>query len=267
VTKRPVLVPPPPVASFSKEAIEKAVLKTALEEPITLYSSVLGTLGLMGGFVFTSPGVALTGGGVLLLGVAGKIINFFFRHDALEGNYLSNLRRKQQLYIAELPNRLKESLQEYDSEKGIRQIEELENSFDDFQEIIKGKFSTSGMTLERYLGIVEQLRIQALEKFEIIISLYKSVESIDVKTLERELKQSRNRETDAIKQRLGHYERAQEEIDRLHDDIEQSLTAISELSLQIAQVGNDEDSETKFETTLETLRSIVQGAAQMKKEL
>ena len=74
---------PPTLKDFSKESINKAVIKEALTHPASLFSGVLTLLFGLSGGLFSSPLLLGASAGAFLIGASSLIVNYCFRYDSL----------------------------------------------------------------------------------------------------------------------------------------------------------------------------------------
>ena len=249
---------------FSKQAVAKGVLRAAIENPLVTWPAAAGVVGTTAAVAGLAPWwLAL----LLLVGPGVFGAKYFLRYDAEAEKYLRAMRDLQRQVVAEMPTRLRAALKEAGSERGLKQLDELEKSFADFQQLLQRKFSTRGMTLGRFLGTAEQVRTGALYKLQIVLDQMKAVESIPG-DLEAQLKRP-GQSAEAIRliqERIDNRQHALAAIDRLHTDVEACLTRLSEISVQIAGVGMGEDEEVKFEGYLGELQALASQAPQFHKE-
>ena len=256
----PPLVP----IDFSRQSVASAVLKNALGHPLVTIPAAVGIVASVATAVLGSP---------LVIGAIGLIapivfgVKYFLRYDAEAAKYLEAIRSVQRQLVAELPKRLRITLSEACSTRGLRQLDEMENSFGDLQYLLERKFSRSGMTLGRFLGTAEQVRVGALYQLQMILGQTKAIESIPDDLKSRLDGQDHNEETKRlIKERMGHREKVLKTIEDLHTNFEECLTRLSEITVEIASVGMGGDEEVKFESYLDQLQVLASQASEFRKE-
>jgi hypothetical protein len=249
---------------FSKDAVSKAVFVKVASSSLVTVPVALGGVGVVAVLAISAP---LWVAAPLLIGIGVFGINYFLRRDVETENYLKAIRNLQRKLIAEMPGRLQESLKVAGSQRGLKQLEELEKSFEDFQELLERKFSRRGMTLNRFLGTAEQVRAGALYKLQMVLDQMKAIESIPA-DLEKQIRTrgANDNQVRLIHERASHREQALETIERLHTDVEESLTRLSEISVRIANVGIDEDEGATFESYLGELQALASQASTFHKE-
>ena len=88
---------------FSKEAVSKAVLRGAVENPLVTLPSAAGAVGLVASVALGWP---LWLAAPLLVGPAVFVFNYFGRYDESAHKYLEAIRYAQRQFVAEMPARL-----------------------------------------------------------------------------------------------------------------------------------------------------------------
>ncbi|MBI4068537.1 hypothetical protein HY413_04010 [Candidatus Kaiserbacteria bacterium] len=248
---------------FSKEAVSKAVLAYAAKNPLVTLSFGAGFVGLTGILAAGWPIYFLL---PFIVGAGAFGVNYGMRYDANARTYLEHLRKLQRDYVEGLPHRVRQDLEAAGSKRGVQQLDELEQTYDDFKELLERKFTSDGLTLSRFLGTAEQVRAGALLKLQLVADQLKAIESIPA-DLEKQLKGQKAGSESArlIEERITHRTEALTVIEELHTAVEASLTRLSELSVRTARVGMDEKSEA-FEACLADLQSLARQASAFKKE-
>jgi hypothetical protein len=249
---------------FSKQAVARAVLRAAAENPLVTWPAAVGVIGTTAALTGLAPWwLAL----LLLVGPGVLGAKYFLLYDGEAERYLKAMRDLQRRVVAEMPGRLRASLKEAGSQRGLQQLDELEKSFADFQQLLQRKFSTRGMTLGRFLGTAEQVRAGALYKLQMVLDQMQAVDSIPG-DLEATLKRQGQSDESArlIEERINNRKAALAAIDHLHTDVEASLTRLSEISVRIANVGMGEEEEVKFESYLDELQALASQTSAFHKE-
>ena len=90
----------------------KAVLKTTLQHPISLYSSGVGLLGwlALGVLGMSTPAVIAAIGGTTL-GIGSWIVNFFLRGDTLGRKYIENVQQAMDEHMQRMTHGLVRDLE------------------------------------------------------------------------------------------------------------------------------------------------------------
>ena len=99
------------VADFSREATKKAVLRAALENPLTMYSTGVGLLGSLAVGLFGTVAAPVAVGG-LGLGLASGLFSYFVRGGALADRHVKELYEELQKQRQALMTRLEKSLKD-----------------------------------------------------------------------------------------------------------------------------------------------------------
>lgn len=258
---------PVPV-DVSTGAVQKAVVSNTLQHPISLFPLAIGVPAVAAGWLFALPVVGVGGAGAVLFALAAAVINYFIRYDVQAAGVLDRMRELQRRYVAEQPDRLRKSLAECDSNRGPGQLEELEQSYQDFIALLDRRFSHRGLSYNRFLAVTEQVRAAALAKLQMVVDNKKAIASIPEQGLTKQLARLPPKGEDArlIRERLDHRQAVLDTNNRLHTSVEETLTRISELTVQIAQIGNG-DSDVQFENYLEELQALALRASEFQKEV
>lgn len=257
-------VVPAPVDFATEAAPEKVaqmILKDAGMNPLVTLSLGAGVVGGVAILALGTPFYVLL---PLLIGGGAFAWKYWLRRGASTSAYLDRLRTAQRAYLEGLPVRVRADLEECGSKRGIGQLEQLEDAFTDFEALLKRKFSADGLTLSHFLGTAEQVRAGALMKLQMVTDQMKAIESIP-EGLERELKEAKGKSAELIRERLGYRTRALDTVEQLHVEVEESLTSLSKLSLQIARVGMEEERGLR-ESQLIALRALAQQASEFRRE-
>jgi len=249
----------PALVDFSQKNLDSAVRHKSNNNPVTLGTGVAGVGAFVLGaawFGSSLPFWLIGLGGVALVGAGG---NFLLDRTARRTGYIAKLvtERRQWLdkEVDRLASRLRQEFQQRDLHKPLSQLTELESSYRDLQDLVNSRFSDRGLTKDRFLGNAQQLRETALERLALIVDELDAVESIPVQDLRKRLQSGKLTEVEetSIKERLGHYDSAQDTIRTYQDDVEQALARISRISTQIPKVGADDDSFTRYLLEMERL--------------
>src|SRR3989344_4323388 len=258
---------PAPV-DVSTGAVQKAVVSNTLQHPLSLFPLAGGIPAAAAGWLFALPVVGVGGAGAVLFALVAGIINYFIRYDVQAAGVLDQMRELQRRYVAQQPDRLRKTLAECGSNRGPGQLEELERSYQDFVALLDRRFSHQGLSYNRFLVVTEQVRAAALAKLQMVVDNKRAIASIPERELAQQLARLPSKGEDArlICERLNHRQAVLDTNDRLHHSVEETLTRISELTVQIAQIGNG-DSEVQFENYLGELQALASRAAGFLKEV
>jgi hypothetical protein len=258
---------PAPV-DVSAGAVQKAVVSNTLQHYASLVPLFVGIpASAVLGLFFPVAGM-VAGASMAFLGISAGVVNYCFRYDAQAARHLDKIRELQRRYVAEQPDRLRKALAECCSNRGPEQLEELERSYQDFCELLERRFSHRGLSYNRFLAVTEQVRAAALAKLQMVVDNKKAIASIPERDLTKQLARLPRESEDArlIRERLDHRQAVLDLNDRLHTSVEETLTRISELTVQIAQIGNG-DGEVQFENYLGELQALAKRASGFQKEV
>lgn len=263
---------------FSKEAIKKAILKKITNNPVFTYPLAVGLGGLLALGVLDATTIALMlalGGFSLASG--GWIINYFFRADVLESQYMKRLHEEilaqREKAIADLGQELKagrkiESLESF-SKQACDQFRIVEEKFDTLHDILSKKLSAGELTYARYAGTAEQVCSSILDQLKLVAGLLKSAASIDERYIGERLKELGRkpqkeidkREAETLTERKNLKASQIETIDTILTQNEEALTEIDKAIATIAEMRLDKGATMKdLETSRKDLEELVRRA-------
>lgn len=246
----------PDLDDYSASAIKKAVRDESLLHPMTLYPLALGTLSGMAAFLYDLPLLFAGMGGLLAVGAATSIVNYFFRDDAISRNYLESLSRvfgeQRKALLETLGRDLERCRQiagaEQYAEQGIRQFGGIQKKYAKLDALLK-KFSATELAYGSYLGAAEQVYLSVLDNLMRIVSLLQGASAIDPEYINhrhqalqrlKEVDEADEREFETLKKRkelrTGHLR----QVNHLLTVNEESMTIMDETSGAIAalETGN-----------------------------
>lgn len=220
---------------FSRDAVKKAVLRSSVEHPAVVYPAAIGILGVLG--------VALLGGSALLLGVligglgvAGLawLSQYWLRRDYFSSLYVKRVLAAMKQQQTEKIGKLKISLEQLNANDARHQFERLEEKYTTLTQLVNQKFETGELIHARFLGIVEQVFLGAIDNLQKMAHLIKSNQSIDVNFIQQRLEKSRagsddsaiKREMATLQSRLDIYNDQLRKISTLMIDNEEAMTQI-----------------------------------------
>ncbi len=181
---------------YSQAAIKKAVTEMIVQNPFSLYSLSLGTLGLTASFVLGIPVLLPVSGACLTCGISGYAVNFLFRKDRIARKYIEKLNFKMEKYREEMLKNISKKLSaenfEHDlkdfASQGAEQFKMIKDKFDNFKSILDEKFEPNEITYGRYLGAGEQLYLSVLDNLEKIASKLKVADGIETGYIKERMK-------------------------------------------------------------------------------
>ncbi|MEK6698987.1 MAG: hypothetical protein AABZ10_08085 [Nitrospirota bacterium] len=202
--KKAGLSNPPSIEDFSKTAITKAVLKTTLQHPLSLYCSGVGLLGWLAlGVLGTSPVSVIAAIGGTAIGVGSWIVNFFMRGDTLAQKYIENIQQEMEEYKQRVTLRLVKDLETWKRlpgagdyvSQGINQFQDIQEKIVNFRDVLGKKLNPQEMTFSRYLGSAEQVYLSVLDNLDKMSIILESISTIDVSYIEDRLQALRKLKT------------------------------------------------------------------------
>ena len=269
---------PPKIADFSKEAVQKAVLKEGLTHPLTLFPPALGILSGLAGVLFSYPlllGVAIGAG---LVGVGNGIINIFLRNDALAGRYLKTLNARQEEHESWILESLKTDLEKCRSIKGaeeyalrgVQQFEKCRIKYQNVEDLLSGKLNVAEVTYGRFISAARQVHLSVLDNLRRIAAILRSAGTIDHEYIRERLKalkgkknptEADQKESAALKERWMLLKKQYEQAGQLLAANEEAMTRLEETTSQIALMETEgRFASTDFETAITYLQELAQSA-------
>jgi hypothetical protein len=170
---------------FSQGAIRKAVQGKIIQNPVSIYSVALGTVGLVAaGILFPSLFLVIISVGFVSFGLISIIINFALRKNIFETRHLAYLNKLLDRQKQTVLTRLKRELKKLSSAKGlkvysdqaVRQFEKIRTKFDNFKRILSEKFDPT-----------EQLYLSVLDNLEDIMNSLGTISNIDDEYIEERM--------------------------------------------------------------------------------
>ena len=219
---------------FSQSAVKKAVLRSSVEHPSVVYPAALGVLGGVAVALLGLTPVlmaALIGGGV----IAGLswVYQYWLRNDYLSSMYVNRLLKAINQQQQEKIDHLKASLEDLDAGDAYQQFHRLEDKYQTFRQLINSKFESGELTHARFIGVIEQVFLGAIDNLQKLTHLLKSNQAIDLDFIKQRidaLKQQDDefgkREQSTLQSRLDIYNDQQNKIQSLLIDNEEAMTQI-----------------------------------------
>lgn len=248
-----------PRSAFSRESVNRAVLKTVLQKPYVLYPAAAGLLGGLAA-ILLGPDLlslgALIGGSLTALAAWG--VDFTLRRERHAAAYLDSLH----VDLAERRKRFVENLEreldQLNLTDGLGQLWRLQEKYAAFESLLKRKLDPSELTYSRYVGMAEQVYLSALDNLHRVIDLQQGVAAIDEVFLQQRVlelealpvpSQEQRDELDALLPRLQLKRRQAERINQWLARNEQAMTqldltmaAIADMNTVRGQAGIDMES-------------------------
>ncbi|OUS30300.1 hypothetical protein A9Q99_07465 [Gammaproteobacteria bacterium 45_16_T64] len=255
-------------ASYSESAIHQAVRRDSIQHPLVLYPSAVGVLGgLAVGILGASvPLLAIAGVGATV-GLGTLATNYFFRKDFFRNVYIRKIHAEIVRERERRLERLKQGLNEVESERGLSQLGRLEEKFALLQKVLGNKLQQGELTYERYLCISEQVYLSALDNLQSIVDRLESVKAIDEEFLESRLSELDERdqkfavEIASLKERLSLFQQQIEETDDLLGLNEGAMTKIDSTTMALSKITTSKGHATvDMETAMRELEKMASRA-------
>lgn len=243
----------PDLEDFSSDSVKRAVRNESFLHPLTLYPTALGVLSGFAAFLYELPMLFLGMGGLLTVGAATTIVNYFFRDETISSKYIEKVTKEFKKHRQELLQSLEDDLRkcrkivgaEQYGVQGHEQFDRVEKKYRRLVEQLGKKFSTTELTYGSYLGAAEQVHLSVLDNLLKIVSLLQGAESIDPNYINMRLEELRNlrdvmeadeREFKALEKRLGLRRNQLEQVNTLLTENEESMTTMDTTIAAIADL-------------------------------
>lgn len=121
---------------------------------------------------------------------------------------------------------LEQDLERLGAPQGAEQLRKLRPLLDDLREVLDKRLSSGEVTFARYMGAAEQVYLSTLDNLRDIDVALRSVQSIDAKGIESQLRQLRDhgRPSAAQQQQIDSLTERQDLVDRQHRRVDELLT-------------------------------------------
>lgn len=155
-------------------------------------------------------------------------------------------------------------LRELGQEQAAHHVGQLSSKLDDYQNVLKMKFGENEITYQRYLGVGHQLYDGANRNLQSVLASARSIKSIDTGRLESQVRdlESRGRgdsdEAKAVKERYAMHVDQRKTIDRLVEQNEQALTALSDATTQLAGIDTNAGSSPRMDSMIDDLKRMAE---------
>lgn len=247
-------------------AIQKAVMGTTLQRPLTVYPA---TVGLLGGFytlVFGSNPIALgalaAGGSVTLL---NWMYEYFIKGDDHANQYVTYFRKELEKRRIETLNHLEKELKDINNDQAVTQVSLFRIKYENFHAILDRKLDPSEITYNRYLSIAEQVFLNGLDNLENAAIALKSISTIDRGRIARDMQNLDNDNSVAGQQRLAELKTRlslkDEQINRVNELLltnEKALTQLDHVATKLANIDTRQNrAHVDMEDAMQELQHLI----------
>lgn len=167
---------------------DKIILHESLQHPLTLFPTAVGLLGSLTTVLFGAStivtGMAIGG---LAVGAGSWAVNYFLRKDSFLRHHLMKLQaqseRKMKSVLKILETNLKNSAFQEDAKEhanqALQQFALIQQSFENFRQILSEKLDSKEITFNRFLMTGEQVNLAVLDNLQSVATRLKSISTID----------------------------------------------------------------------------------------
>ncbi len=259
---------PTELPELSKQAINGAVLRGALQHPAVVYPAAAGLLGGIGiALLASSPWLIATAvaGGAVALAAAG--VNTVLRRQVFAGRYIEAAHRAIQAYREATLQHLEQELKQCGSREGSGQLERFREKIEAFEAVLGEKLEKREITYGRFLGIAEQVYLSGVDNLRRIVLALKSAEAIDEKYIHQRIAAlehggagsgAREQELSSLRQQL---DLRSEQLRRIEACLAQNEQAMAQLDAALAAISEMKTGSRQAQVDMETAMNELQQIA------
>ena len=265
----------PTLRDFSKESINKAVIKEALTHPAAMYPGVFAALCGLAGALFASPVLLVTAGGMAVAGVSSMVVNYCFRYDQVGRRYLENISRRMLQQRENLVNSLEPDLRrckeiddfcyEKECNQGLNQFSLAKEKYEEVLVILRKKLSEGELMFGRFMASIEQVYLGILDNLREMIGVIEGMPDAEgdprelLRYLEKVQDENERRRVKAI---LKRFELRSAQLNKVAELLARNEEAITELESTIIVVSSMRTdprlSDMDHEEAISQLKSIAE---------
>ena len=251
--------------------IKKAVYRSAVQRPGTVYSATVASLAGMYGLVFGFGPVAMSLAGIgVLTSVASGLFEVFLRGERHANQYVNQLRKDLAKRRENSLRELTKKLTSIEDEEGLKQVELFRDKYENFVGILDQKLAPGELTYNRYLTIAEQVFLAGLDNLEASALAVDSISAIDIEHIEDGIEKlegisSRSKiEESKLEQLIMRRNLRNSQIDKsntlLHEN-EYALTQLDHVTTKIANINTQQGrAQIALEDAMGELKHLIERA-------
>lgn len=219
---------------YSKEALSRAVKKTAIENPLVTWSTAIGGVGVLSASVLgTSWLFAIP----LIVAAGAFSLNYFGRRDAIALSYMLSYSIASCEQAEILAVYLRGEFAELDYERGAHQIEMLQKHLETIAHMLGERFDVNDISYQQFMGPAEILYIQTLNLLKDAAIQLRANQTFD-KDYDGKMKRGAAEDSNAAK-RKELYEGGVQRFNALMASVESAITGLAELTHDVARIGSE----------------------------
>jgi hypothetical protein len=261
----------PALQDYSKESINKAVVKEAITHPLSMYPGVMSVLCGVAGALFASPVVLGAAGVCFLVGAGSVVANYCFRYESVGQQYLVNLSKNMLEHRENLINSLKPDLTQCDPvdpercRQGLEQFSLAKEKYLEITETLTHKLDGGELMYGRFMGLVEQVYLGLLDNLREIVEILQGIPDTegDPKRLQKKLEQTEDenesRKLKALLKRFDLRNSQLKKVDELLARNEEAITELESTMVAVSSIKTDNKlADVDHEEAIQQLRGIAQ---------
>ena len=253
---------------FSEAAARRAALSEAIQHPMTLIpsaSSFVVAFGLTLLCGVSAPAAAVIAG----VGVVFSAANYAFqlKKGGYVQKYFENLRAEFERIREEKSAQLTLDLKRLKCRKGMEQVGQLEEKFNNLDEVFRRVLSENELTFSRFIGTVEQLYRSGLENLESVVVLLMNIDDIDKDDISERLDvlkkistrtAAQEKTLTALQNQLNVFDETTREVEDLLASNEEALATMDKTGQVALQVKNRSSTQTPQEVMADAMQLLTQ---------
>ncbi len=227
---------------FSKSAISKEIKKSSLQGAGVLYPAAIGILGGLAALVL-GPSNLLVGAAIIgsVIAIGSLLFNLTLGKQNLTAKYLKKLHQQLAQQTSRSIKRIGYELNKVNEPHGLKQLDLIQKKYEAFKRILGNKFNVSEISYSRYMGMVEQVFLAALDNLKQIADITQGINVIDENHIVNRIQQLRllnestagNQELDAL---VTRFELLQKQRDKVKAILSQNETAMTKMDEVMAAI-------------------------------
>lgn len=227
----------PVLGDFSEGKIKRELTVGAFKHWLVQYPAAATVIAVAGGCVlgFTEP-FFWAAVGTFGISAFSWVWQRFCLLDKNQRLYIEKVQKEIEAETDKKRRRLLEDLTGVGCDRGVKQLQEIEDEFDSLVRLLRQKLDQNEITYQRYYTMSQGVFLAGIDNLRQVLEYLQSIDQVDVPGLEREIKQlesprctERNREgrIAALKVRV---ENAKKQVEAAEDILDENEKAIAQLN-------------------------------------
>lgn len=236
----------PVLRDFSEKRINSELTKDAFKNPLFQYPAAIAVVAGVAGVVLGFSEVVFWAiMGASMTSSFSWVWQRFCQADKNQRRYIERVQKEIRAETDKKRRRLLEDLTQIGCDRGVKQLQEIEDEFNSLVELLGQKLDEGEMTYQRYHAMSQGVFLAGIDNLRKVLETLQSVDQVDVSGLEAEIKQlqspkcsERNKEgrAAALITRLDNAKKQKEAAEDLLDENEQAIAQLNTAGTEIAKM-------------------------------